>query len=158
MKRASLMRALPVLAMLALLQTVAAPLRAQGVPASIKYGKWALLAGAIGMEIVANEAHRDARSTFQQIEVACLNDHTFCRLGEDGRYLASEAEALFQETLQHDSKARRWMVGGEVAFLGAAAMFIYELAQPKGLPGNKPFEPEIRTVNGVTRFGVNVAF
>ena len=47
---------------------VATAAEAQRSPAPVKYGKWAVLAGSIGLNILAADAHRDADRVFEEIE------------------------------------------------------------------------------------------
>jgi hypothetical protein len=131
----------------------------RGAGPLVKYGKWALLAGSIGMNYLAARAHDRADEAYKALELRCADgDHAPCDLGPTGRYLDPISETLYQSSLDQDRSARRWLLGGEAALAGAAAMFVYELTRPKGRPPNIPFEPEIRTVNGTTRLGVRASF
>ncbi len=145
--------AAPALALL----LVASTAEAQRSPAPVKYGKWAVLAGSIGLNILAAEAHRDADRVFEEIEQRCALDPTLCDVAEGG-YVDPVSEALYQETLRLDRRSRTFLITGEAAFLGAAALFIWEFARPKSPPGNVPFEPEISVRKGVTRLGLRVAW
>ena len=73
-----------------------------------------------------------------------------------GTYLDPDSESLYQESLQHDRRSRRLLIGGEAALLGAAALFVWEFARPRGRPENIPFEPTVSYRNGVTRLGMRV--
>ena len=115
-------------------------------PAVVRYGKWALAAGALGMHYLGSREHDRA-------------EEAFCGTNLDGSYSNPETEALFQRTLSHDRRARTWLVGGQLSLLGAAGMFIWELTRPSGRRENIPFEPEVTTqADGSTRMGVRVAF
>ena len=131
---------------------------AQRVGPLPKYGKWALLAGALGMNLLAGRAHHDANVAFRELEASCLQTNSLCALAPDGTYATAATEALYQRTAHYDSRARTWLIGGETALLGAAALFIYELTQPRGLPGNKPFEPTVSRERNVTKVGLRLAF
>ncbi len=132
---------------------------AHGQGPVVKYGKWALLAGAIGMNYLADRAHDRADKAFDIIEAECSTDQQRCALGPGGGYADPELEDLYQTSLQHDRRARVWLIGGESALVGSAAMFIWELARPKNRPGNIPFEPEMRMMpSGRTGLGLRVAF
>jgi hypothetical protein len=124
----------------------------------VKYGKWLLLAGSIGMNYLALQAHNDADSTFDVLERSCQVDHSRCNLGPDFAYLDPEIEALYQSSLHLDRVARRWLVAGEIALVGAGALFIWELTRPKGRPDNIPFEPEVRSLRQATGLGLRVDF
>jgi hypothetical protein len=106
----------------------------------------------------AAEAHADADRAFDRLQAYCAGDPTRCRTAPDGRYLDPRAERFYQTTLAHDRAARRWLLGGEAAFLGAAALFVWELTRPKQPPGNIPFEPQIRVLSRQAAIGVRVAF
>lgn len=124
----------------------------------IKYGKWVLAAGAVGMNVLAARAHDRANEQFDALESRCFDDRALCDLDADGRYLSGESEALFQASLHYDRRARRWLFGGETALLGAAAMFVWELTRHTPTPDNIPFEPEVRSLRQATGVGVKVSF
>ena len=145
------------LLVLSALLLLSGPAHAQGPV--VKYGKWALLAGAIGMNYLADRAHDRADNAFDIIEAECAIDQQRCALGSGGGYADPELEDLYQTSLQHDRRARLWLIGGESALVGSAAMFIWELARPKNRPDNIPFEPEMRVMpGGRTGLGLRAAF
>ena len=118
-------------AVAAALAAGAAPAVAQQAspsPPLVKWGKWALLGGAVTMNLLAAEAHDDANDVFELIEARCATDATRCYEAADG------------------------------ALLGAAALFIWEFTRPKALPENIPFEPEIEVGARETRLSLRVAF
>jgi hypothetical protein len=131
---------------------------AQDSPLPIRYGKWVLLAGAVGLNIAAADAHRDAERVFDEIEERCAIDQALCDLTDDGGYADLQTEQLYQQTLRLDRRSRTFLFGGEAALLGAAALFIWEFARPKSPPGNIPFEPEVSVRAGTTRIGLRAAW
>ncbi len=136
---------------------------AKGVPSSgtgpvIRYGKWVLAAGALGMNYLAARAHDRADERFHVLESRCFADAGLCDVDGAGRYVSSESERLFQESLRYDGRARRWLFGGETALLGAAAMFVWELTRHVPKPDNIPFEPEVRSLRRATGVGVRIGF
>ncbi len=134
-------------------------LEAQGLSPAVKYGKWALLAGAIGMNYLALQAHNRADDTFDVLEAQCVAERGRCALGPEGNYADPGIENLYQSTLRHDRRARLWLIGGETALVGSAALFIWELTRPKDRPDNIPFEPEVRSLRaGGTGMGLRLAF
>jgi hypothetical protein len=136
---------------------LSAPAQAQGPV--VKYGKWALLAGAIGMNYLAVRAHDRADNVFDMIEAECIVEQQRCALGPGGGYADPALEDLYQTSLRYDRRARLWIIGGESALVGSAAMFIWELARPKNRPDNIPFEPEMRVMpSGRTGLGLRMAF
>ena len=69
-----------------------------------------------------------------------------------------EIENLYHVSLIEDRVARGWFICGEIALAGAAALFVWELTQPKGPPENIPFEPEVRRLPAGTGVGFRLAF
>jgi hypothetical protein len=140
------------------LALAAGPAHAQGVHPLVKYGKWALAAGALGMNYLAARAHDRADEQFDALEARCLAEHALCNLDGSGRYVDGTTEALFQESARYDRQARHWLFGGETALLGAAAMFVWELTRRTPKPDNIPFEPEVRSLRRATGVGVRIGF
>ena len=135
---------------------LATPVQAQGP--LVKYGKWVLVAGSLGMNYLALRAHDRAEDAFDDLESACFQDRSRCALGLQGRYLDPTIEGLYQNSLHNDRIARGWLVGGETALAGAAVLFVWELTRPKGRPENIPFEPEVRSLRGATGLGLRFGF
>jgi hypothetical protein len=133
-------------------------LEAQGSPAPIKYGKWLLVAGSIGMNLAAASAHQNADSVFDILNDRCGDDHALCELGTGGTYADAESERLYQTTVAYDRRARNWLLGGEAAALGAAVLFVWEFARPKGPPENIPFEPRVSIGSQRTEIEIVVPF
>jgi hypothetical protein len=131
---------------------------AQGIRPLVKYGKWVLAAGAVTMNVLAAKAHDRGDEMFDALQRRCLDDHALCRLDASGRYSNPESEILFQESLRYDRQARRWLIGGETALLGAAAMLIWELTGKSHRPDNIPFEPEVKSLRSATGIGVRLKF
>ena len=148
-----------VLFAISVLLLVASRTEAQGLSPAVKYGKWALLAGALGMNYLALQAHNRADDVFDVLEAQCTDVPERCALGPEGGYTDPAIEDLYQTSLRYDRRARLWLIGGETALVGSAALFIWELTRPKDRPDNIPFEPEFRTFGaGRTGWGLRVAF
>ncbi len=144
---------------LILLSLLAGRVAAQGLSPAVKYGKWVLLAGSLGMNYLAVRAHNRAEDSFDILESRCGVDAGQCALGPDGAYANPEIEDLYQTSLRYDRRARLWLIGGESALAGAAVMFVWELTRPKGRPDNIPFEPEVRSLRaGGTGLGLRFGF
>ncbi len=124
----------------------------------VKYGKWGVLAASLGMNYLASRAHDRADKAFDELRARCLPEPFLCQTSPSGAYLDPTSEALYQESVREDRKARNWLFGGEAALLGAAAMFVWELTRPKGPPENIPFEPELTVTPHATRLGMRLAF
>lgn len=144
---------------LLLLLLLAGRAEAQGLSPAVKYGKWALLAGSLGMNYLAVRAHNRADDSFDVLESECGVAQDRCALEPGGSYADPGIEDLYQTSLRYDRRARLWLIGGETALAGAAALFVWELTRPKGRPDNIPFEPEVRSLPaGGTALGLRVAF
>jgi len=124
----------------------------------VRYGKWVLAAGAVGMNLLAAKAHNRADDAFDAIENACFTDRNRCIIGPEGGYADRGIENLYQTSLHYDRSARRWLIAGETALLGAAALFVWEMTRKTHKPDNIPFEPEVRSLRGATGVGVRVAW
>jgi hypothetical protein len=124
----------------------------------IRYGKWVLAAGAVGMNLLAARAHDRAEETFDVIEDTCFDERSRCVLGPGGTYADPAIEELYQASLRYDRRARTWLIAGETALLGAAALFVLEFTRKTHKPDNIPFEPEIRSLRQATGIGVRVAW
>jgi hypothetical protein len=133
---------------------------AQGTGPLIKYGKWVLAAGAVGMNLLAARDHDRADEAFDRIRDACFEEggSSRCFLAPDGTYADRAIEGLYQTSLSYDRRARRWLIAGETALLGAAALFVIEFTRKTHKPDNIPFEPEIRSLREATGVGVRVAW
>lgn len=127
-------------------------------PALVKYGKWALLAAAVGMGLKASSAHDDADRAFARLENYCFTQASGCPKGSSGRYLDPVAETHYQASIAGDRRARNWLFGGEGALLAAAGLFVWELSRPKSMPRNIPFNPEVRWTPRETQLRGSVRF
>ena len=156
MSRAPAPRALALTLLLALLLPVSSA--AQESRPLVRYGKWVLAAGAVTMNLLAAQAHNRADRAFDAIEDTCFDNSTRCLLGPDGAYADPVMESLYQSSLDYDSEARRWLIAGETALVGATALFVLELTRKIHKPDNIPFEPEIRSLRRATGVGVRVAW
>lgn len=144
---------------LVLLSVLAGRAEAQGLGPVVKYGKWVLVAGSLGMNYLAVRAHNRADDTFDVLESYCGVASERCALGPGGAYADPEIEGLYQTSVRYDRRARLWLIGGESALAGAAVLFVWELTRPKGRPDNIPFEPEVRSLRtGGTGLGMRLAF
>ncbi|MEE8061736.1 MAG: hypothetical protein V3T16_07885 [Gemmatimonadales bacterium] len=146
---------------LILLLLVGMPLRlwAQDTSPWIKYGKWGLLVATVGLNLAASEANERANGSFDELEDRCFQDPQLCTVDSDGQYDDPGSEALFQRTVRLDTSARRFLIAGQVALLGAAAMFIYEFTRPPGEPeDNVPFVPRVQETQDGVGIGVEFRF
>jgi hypothetical protein len=133
---------------------------AQGSPPLVKYGKWAVLAASVGLNVLAADAHNDANRAFDLIEARCATpNNALCDVDVRGTYVDPVTEGLFQETLRLDDRAERWLIAGEAALLGATALFIWELTRSKDSPpDNEPFAPIVQEFSHGIGLGFEVRF
>jgi hypothetical protein len=131
---------------------------ARRAPFLVRYGKWAALGAAIGFGALSRDAHHSANAAFQRLENYCLDDIDRCNTGPGGKYLDPVSEHFYQQSLSRDGTARSWLFATEGAVLGAAALFVWELAIPRGPPKNIPFEPKVGMADGKAQLGVRVSF
>jgi hypothetical protein len=137
---------------------LAGPAQAQGAGPLVKYGKWVLAAGALGMNLLAAQAHNRAEDNFDALEQRCFASSRACGLNVEGRYSDATSELYYQESLRYDRQARRWLFGGETALVGAAALFVWELTRKTHRPDIIPFKPEVRKLRHATGVGIRVGF
>jgi hypothetical protein len=143
---------------LLLLVVLANRAEGQGLSPAVKYGKWVLVAGSIGMNYLAVRAHNRAEDAFDALTDSCTAARERCAVGPGGTYTDPAIEDLYQTSLRYDRRARYWLLGGEGALAGAAVLFVWELTRPKERPDNIPFEPEVRSLRGGTGVGLRVGF
>jgi hypothetical protein len=145
--------------------------RAQEVPAApaphgwsrsiVHYGKWATAATAVGLTILAAREHASAQDHWRQLIALCRDDNAGCQLRSDGRYVDDGAELLYQRTAYYDRRARSRLLGGQVALLASAALFLADLRHKGGNPPNIPFhglELTAQPAGDAARLGVRLAF
>ena len=117
-----------------------------------------IVACAVAACLAAASAHSNADSLFDLLSARCIDDHALCELEPGGSYADAESERLYQATVAYDHRARNWLIGGEAAALGAAVLFVWEFARPKGPPDNIPFEPKVSIGSQRTEIGVALKF
>jgi hypothetical protein len=134
------------------------PAAVRSVPGVVKYGKWALLAAAVGMGLKASSAHHAGDRAFDRLENYCFDDFSRCDQQPNGHYIDPVSEGYYQASLSADRRARGWLIGGEATLLASAGLFVWELTRPKHPPKNIPFEPTVQVVGPRTNLGLRVAF
>ncbi|HTO72899.1 MAG TPA: hypothetical protein VMJ30_03725 [Gemmatimonadales bacterium] len=143
---------------------LAAQLQAQQQPIPpanplVHWGKWGAAGLSLTLHLLAVSANTKANDAYHTLQTACTLDNSLCEVGEDGTYTHPASEALYQESLHQDRRARAFLVSGEVALLGTVALFVIDLTRKKGPPPDIPFNPEVtQGPDGSTRLGFRVAF
>ena len=128
--------------------------------AMVHYGKWATAASAVGFTILAAREHDTANRSWQRLLDLCRSDNARCRQLPDGRYAAADAEALYQQTIYYDHRARQRLIVGQISVLTSAALFILDLRHQSG-PPNIPFhglKVTAEPTGGGARLGLQVPF
>lgn len=124
-----------------------------------EWGKFASLGLAGGMFALAAITHERAEDRFETLVSRCRADLDRCTLQPDGRYQDPRNEALFQETVELDGEARRWIVAGQVAVALGAVLWIVDLTQGTDDPDNIPYTPfEVTAGRREARIGLRLAF
>jgi hypothetical protein len=134
-------------------------LEAQGTSPLIKYGKWGLLVVTVGFNLASSEANERANQSYDVLSARCFRDPQLCTVDDSGSYNDPISEELYQRTVRLDTSSRRFLIAGQAALLGAAAMFIYEFTRPPGTPDdNIPFAPLVQDMGDGVGVGVEVHF
>ncbi len=105
---------------------------------AVHYGKWVTAATAVGLTILAAREHDRAQDDWRALLDLCRANNASCQLRSDGRYVDYTAELLYQRTTYYDRRARRRLIGGQVALLASAALFILDLRHQGGNAPNIP--------------------
>ena len=161
-------RATAVLVLVALATPLTAQQAAPRPPSSghgsrflIHWGKWAVAVGAVTFTAMGAREHHYSDIEWNQLLDICRNNSADCTVGPNGRYLNSNAELLYQASLQFDRRANRWLLGAQAAVLATAALFITDLRHHTGEPGNIPFKPlsvEVSPTRAGAALRIRVAF
>jgi hypothetical protein len=103
-------------------------------------GKWLTAASVVALVFFAEREHSQSRREWNALLDICRSAQDACALGSDGRYLRSDAEALYQRSRAFDRRANRWLLGAQAGLLATTALFIIDLRPGEG-PENIPFAP-----------------
>jgi hypothetical protein len=105
------------------------------------WARWPTLAAAVGMTAAAIAVKDRANNAFSGLKLICRAGSQNCVVGQDGTYVNSDAERLYQETLRLDAQARRWMIGGQGFLFLSGGLFLIDLVAGHREPKNIPFSP-----------------
>ncbi|HWO89430.1 MAG TPA: hypothetical protein VNL98_09810 [Gemmatimonadales bacterium] len=131
-------RGLELCALAAALASPAFGQQVRQVGPTVRYGKWAAAAAAVGFTVLAVRTNQQADRDYQRLSQFCENVAP-CRIGPDGRYDNPDAERLYRLVTRQDREARLWLVLGQGAVVATVALFVMELRQ-RGEPRNIPFQ------------------
>jgi hypothetical protein len=147
---------LPVLTLATLPLSAQTPVR-QGRPGwtPVRVAKWSLLALAGGLAGYALAHSTRAENSYSDLRRLCEREPDRCRL-EGGRYADAAAERFYESATDEDRRAQVGIFGGQVALLGSAALFIYDLRNGRG-PDNIPYPASAQAATpGPRGFGVGL--
>ena len=119
----------------------------RNAPAVVRLGKWGAAALFLGFTATGISRHNGADADYRSLTGYCKVGGGSCLLAPDGTYLDPHSEQLYQQVIAGDKAARAWLIGGQVALAGAAALFIMQLSYEHG-PHNIPFEPQFSVMPG----------
>jgi hypothetical protein len=125
----------------------------------IRVTKWALLGSAVGFAAYALAHSTRADDDYSGLRELCDREPERCRL-TNGRYEDPRAESLYQGATREDRRAQVGIFGGQIALLGSAALFIYDLRNGRG-PANIPYPSSSRALTPLAPalgIGMRVAF
>ncbi len=111
--------------------------QSQPAPALYRTGKWIAVAAAAGFTALGIADHNAANTAYNGLVTYCAGGT--CQLGPDGHYTDPAAEARYREVVTNDRAARAWLLGGQLALVGAVGLFILELHHSSKEPPNIPF-------------------
>ncbi|HEX7091416.1 MAG TPA: hypothetical protein VF192_14855 [Longimicrobiales bacterium] len=122
----------------------------------LRVAKWstaALTAAAAGFGLAA---HSRADELYRELEKACVADPRACseRL-PNGAYADPRLEALYQDVLRHDSRARLMLIGSQIGVAATVLFFVLDLHEDS-TPPNIPFDPRLLRLAPGSRGGVEV--
>lgn len=129
--------------------------------AAVHYGKWLTAGAAAALTVLAAHEHGSSRRAWDELLAVCRSTDNACARGFDGRYLRSDAEALYQRSVYYDRRANRRMLGAQGSLLVTAALFILDLRRRTSEPDNIPFSPLRVTVQPTSdgaAVGMRIAF
>jgi len=107
----------------------------------VHYGKWLTAGAAVAFTVMAAHEHGRSRADWDDLLSLCRSTADACLRGSDGRYVRTDAEALYQHSLYYDRRANRRLLGAQTSLLVTAALFILDLRGRNDGPDNIPFSP-----------------
>lgn len=107
----------------------------------VHYGKWLTAGAAVAFTVMAAHEHSHSRRHWDDLLTLCRSADAACARGNDGRYLQSQAEVLYQQSIYYDARANRRLLGAQASLLVTAALFIIDLSGRNDEPDNIPFSP-----------------
>lgn len=142
-----------------LLLTTASPLSAQREArgwSALRISKWTAATLSAATAIYGFTMNREADDRYAQLERDCLADPDACRLrAPDGRYLADQLEAQYQEVLRYDRRARNGLLASQVGVAASVVLFVLDLRNARA-PDDILYEPRSLQVGAGRDGGVEL--
>jgi len=166
------MRAPFVVVALSLGAALVAPAAAQAPPdrhplapslarSAVHYSKWLTAGAAVALTVMGAHEHSYSRRDWNSLLVICRSADNACARANNGRYVDSNAEFLYQRSLYYDRRANRRLLGAQGTLLVTAALFILDLRGRNDDPDNIPFRPlrvSVEPATGAARVGLTLSF
>ena len=125
----------------------------------VRYGRWVTAAGALALTLLSVQQHERAEDHWDQLNRICRYDNAACVVGPEGRYANPTAETEYQATLDYDRRARRRLLGGQIALAVTVGLFIVDVGRGGAGPDNIPLAPlEVTVVGDGARVGMRFTF
>lgn len=126
----------------------------------VHYGKWLTAAGAVALTVFAANENQQSQRQWNALLTICRSSQDACQLAPDGTYIRRDAEALYQLSRAHASRANQWLFAAQATLFATTALFIIDLNPGGGGPDNIPYPSEMRvgSVNGGAGVEMRLAF
>ncbi len=122
----------------------------------VHYGKWFTAAGAVALTVLAAQENQQSQRQWNALLAICRTSQDACLLSPDGTYVRTDAEALYQLSRVHASKANQWLFAAQATLFATTALFIIDLNPGGGGPDNIPYPSEMRVGAVGTGTGVEM--
>src|SRR5690606_10514281 len=124
----------------------------------MRIAKWstaALTAAVAGIGLVA---YTRADDRYRALERTCVEDPDACaeRL-PNGAYADPQLEAMYQEVLRYDTRARLALIGSQLGLAASVVLFVLDL-RDDSTPPNIPYDPRALRVAPGRDGGVELGF
>lgn len=109
---------------------------------AIRIAKWLALGTGVAFAVYGYHQNRLADSRYEKLDRACQFDPVHCLpRTSSGAFVDPELERQFQDVLRLDRRATVGLVGAEIGFGAAVALFLLDLRNARREPPNIPYTP-----------------
>jgi hypothetical protein len=92
----------------------------------VHWSKWVMLAAAVGFGAYALHENRQADRAYDRLNTLCHSTPASCAI-TNGHYADAGAERIIGDVQSSDRHAQAGIIGGQLALVGSAALFIIDL-------------------------------